>query len=408
MESNTSVIYDYTESPAIRQMCPELTKLEYIKGVSRYDVKLNELLSKFLKTSKIKHKFEPINDTIMKHICYYNKTRKQINTICCDRFCKGKEYQELSFKYNDKVEKYKICKDMPVLVTQNLKEHDMFTMMEYKITDINDNKFLINDIWFDQGLFTSSFLPSYCNTVYKYQGSNINQPYAIHDTERMCKKQLYTSLSRATNIEYIHLDNTRLNSRYKTRPGPDMEIINNHFNSNYRNGKIYEIKFDNGYVYIGQTCDSLKNRLLWHLSNTKSQVYKFKHNKPSISLIINAPCSDKKSLEKVEARYIHEHSIKYSDKLINKRMNPIKKRKEVKYIAQMENEKELNDRIALLENKIKIKENETKQYFYFDTMIKNKRYQNTSRFVAISKENAYNNINKAKNELIQRLTIDLD
>ena len=202
VENNTSVIYDYTKSSAIRQMCPELIQLEYIKGVSRYDDKMNELLTHFLKTDKIKHKFKAINDTIMKHICYLNKTRKQINTMCCDQFSEGNEYHELEFKYNDKIEKYKICKDMPVLATQNLKEHGIYNMMEFQIMNIDNSKFLINNIWFNKEEFISSFIPGFCNTVYKFQGSNIDQKYAIHDTERMCKKQLYTALSRtrALNI----------------------------------------------------------------------------------------------------------------------------------------------------------------------------------------------------------------
>ena len=365
---------------------------------------MNDLLSSFLKNGKIKHKFK----AIMKHICYFNKTRKRVNTICCDQFSRGKEYHELDFKYNDKIETYKICKDMPILATQNLKDHGIFNMMEFKIMDIDDNKFLINDFWFDKEVFTSSFIPSYCNTIYKYQGCSIDQKYAIHDTERMCKKQLYTALSRTTKLEYIHLDNSKLNRVYKTRPGPSIEIINSRFNSIYKNGKIYKITFDNDNVYVGQTCESLETRLKWHLSNKNSQIYKFRKNKPVISLITNAPSFDKKTLEMVESKYIHEFSSIYGDKLLNKRMNPIKKRKDIKYSVNLETEKELRERISSLKNKIKIIDDVKNQYLYYETRINNTRHRFKSRYSTKPKEDAIKSINESKKELIKKLTIDLD
>ena len=59
-------------------------------------------------------------------------------------------------------------------------------------------------------------------------------------------------------------------------------------------------------------------RLRWHLSNKNSQVFKHKNNKPKIELIIEAPCNDKKSLEKVENEYISE----YGKRVLNITCNP--------------------------------------------------------------------------------------
>ena len=204
------------------------------------------------------------------------------------------------------------------------------------------------------------------------------------------------------------MDNTRLNRRYKTRPGPDMEIINSRFNSNYRNGKIYKITFDNDNVYVGQTCESLDTRLKWHLSNKTSQVYKLRNNKPVISLITNAPSFDKKSLEIVETKYIHEFSSIYGDKLLNKRMNPIKKRKEIKYFVNLETEEALRERISSLENKIKIIDDDKNQCLYYETRINNTRHRSKARYLTKPKEDAMKIINNSKKELIKKLTIGLD
>lgn len=56
-------------------------------------------------------------------------------------------------------------------------------------------------------------------------------------------KELYTALSRTTKLEYIHFDDSKLNSIYVTRKQPKLVILNTHFNSGYQNGKIYEITF---------------------------------------------------------------------------------------------------------------------------------------------------------------------
>ena len=94
---------------------------------------------------------------------------------------------------------------MPALATQNLKDRRIFNTMEFIIEGIKDNQFKTNNEWFDKKEVSENFIPSFCITVYKYQGADINEPYNIHDVNRMDKKQLYTALSRTTKFEYIHV-----------------------------------------------------------------------------------------------------------------------------------------------------------------------------------------------------------
>ena len=116
----------------------------------------------------------------------------------------------------------------------------------------------------------------------------------------MCKKQLYTALSRTTKLEYIHLNNKELNRRYIERKQPRLELTNSKFNSLYKNGKIYKVTFSDNRIYVGSTCEELKTRFKWHMKNPKSQVYKYRRRHPKIELIIDAPCKDKKCLEKLK------------------------------------------------------------------------------------------------------------
>ena len=135
----------------------------------------------------------------------------------------------------------------------------------------------------------------------------INIIIFTHDVHKMDIKELYTALSRTTKLEYIHLDDSKLNSIYVTRKQPKLVILNTYFNSDYQNGKIYEIGFElNSNHYVGSTCQELNERLSEHCNNPKSVIYKYRNDKPVIKININAPCKDKKTLEKIENAYIYE------------------------------------------------------------------------------------------------------
>ena len=135
-----------------------------------------------------------------------------------------------------------------------------------------NDKFKVHNQWFDRNEFSEYFIPSFCVTVYKYQGCDINEHYNIHDVNRMDKKQLYTALSRTTKFEYTHINNRELNNKYFNRKTPVLELTNTKINSLYCNGKIYKVTFSDNKIYIGSTCEDLSTRLTWHLTNKNSQV----------------------------------------------------------------------------------------------------------------------------------------
>ena len=222
---------------------------------------------------------------------------------------------------------------MPILATQNVKDKKIFNTMVFKIEKIKGNKFMVNNEWYEEKEFSETFIPAFCVTVYKYQGADIDQQHNIFDVNMMDKKQLYTALSRTTKLKYIHINNKKLNNKYFNRRQPIVEIVNSQFNS-FKNGKIYKVTFDSDFIYIGSTCENLETRLKWHLSNTKSQLFKHKDKNPKIELIINAPSNDKKTLEKVENGYIQEYAEKYDKLLLNIKSNPNNKIKKERIQCQ--------------------------------------------------------------------------
>ena len=396
VEPGSQIHYDYLESKTIREMCPKVETLKYIERSCRYDKQTHEMLKTFLKHGKISTYFQPIDQKLCKNICYLNSTRIKVNTQSCDQFTKDKRYETIEFKYDNKKENYKVCQNIPVLATINIKNKLIFNTMEFMIEEIKGNKFKVNNEWFDKKEFSESFIPSFCVTVYKYQGADFDEPYNIHDVNRMDKKQLYTALSRTTKLEYIHLNNKEINIKYFNRRKPKLEIINSKFNSLYKNGKIYKVTFGNEMVYVGSTCEELKTRLKWHLSNKKSQVFKHKDKNPKIELIIDAPSNDKKSLEKVENGYIHEYAEKYGKHLINIKSNPNIKSKKIEYKVNIENKKQLEERIAKLESKLTIKNDTKNKYWFIDSIIDGKRFKTMARYGKTPKNEALTKINKKK------------
>ena len=336
VEGGIQIHYNYLDSRTMEQVCPKRKTLQYIEGKNRYDKKTQEILYKFLKYGKLSFHLPHVDRKYYKNIFYLNKTRIEVNTTCCDKFVEGKQYETVKFKYNGGTEQYKVCIGMIVFATTNIKDKEIYNTMEFKIegirATIDENEehikqFMIERSWFDLNEFAKSFIPGFCVTVYKYQGGEIDEPYNIYDVNGMDKKQLYTALSRTTKLEYIHLNNKEVNNKYLERRQPILELTNAKFNSLYRNGKIYRVRFDDGKIYIGSTCENLKLRLAWHLTNPGSQVYKNKNKNPKIELIVNAPSYDKKNLEKAENEHISENADIYGDKLINKKNNPNMKQK---------------------------------------------------------------------------------
>ena len=217
-------------------MCPKRIPMKFIKGSARYDDETRIMLNNFLKYKNLRHKFQPIGQ-YYKNICWLNETRRAVTKDCCERYVKNKRSCEINFKYKAQIEKYKVCIGMPLIAAQNMKKRDMFNMMEFTLDnitggrvyfdfghsdddeddksyvdnfhDIKQLRFVVNQEDFDYNEFRESFLPNFCNTVYKYQGGKIDEHYNIWDTHKMDVKEMYTSLSRTTKLEYIHLNNKK-------------------------------------------------------------------------------------------------------------------------------------------------------------------------------------------------------
>ena len=166
VEDGSQTHHDYFASLPISEMCPRRVEMKYKEGCVRFDEQTRDVLTKFLGTGKVTGKFAP-RGHYYKNICYLNKTSQKVTRECCDRFDEDKESYEVDFLYNSKRQRYSVCVAMPLLVTQNLKNENLFNMMEFKIGHITEDgsMFTIGGHTFDYSKFSQCFIPAFCCTV---------------------------------------------------------------------------------------------------------------------------------------------------------------------------------------------------------------------------------------------------
>ena len=187
------IFYDYFTSIPITEMCPRRVEMKYIEEYARYDPQTRSLLTEFLENGCIKHQFKTPIDSYH-NICYTNKTRWRITQENLSPHSPNLDYVEIAFKYKGPKERYRIATNMPMLVTKNMRNKGMYNnMQQYNIGKIQENdegdlEVILNGQTFSHSEFRESFIPAFCVTVYKYQGSTITEPYNIYDADKMDKK----------------------------------------------------------------------------------------------------------------------------------------------------------------------------------------------------------------------------
>lgn len=394
------VSYDYLKSPAMLEMCPNMTSLNYIKDSARYDEKTRDMLLYFLENSKINETFNEVAPSTI-NLCYLNKTRIKVNQLCANWYMsRNKVKQHVEVKFNSK-ETYKLCNGMPVMCTDNIKKQNMMNSEQYTIQEIDSDKVLIkeNNVVFPLKEFKEKFILAFCVTVHKYQGGEINTHYNIFDVGIMDKKILYTALSRTKKIDYIHLYNKELRQKYRIRMNTNHKVTG-HYQNEYKDGKIYKIEFANGLIYIGCTINSTEERLKEHLFDTNSVVYKNKQYKPTISLVCNYPCHSKEELESCETFYINKYAKLYKDKVLNKRMNDEKKPKKiVSFKCNIMSNEDFNNKIV---KKFVIKDNVKDRSFEIQYREGGERVKIKKRYNKCCKDEARDYMQVKQQELIDK------
>ena len=172
-----------------------------------------------------------------KNICYTNFCRKEVNKLCMDKYLKKMKIKSLLVKANCNCQ-FKNCKclsqdirlydKLPLIGYKNCKEHNVYNSVDYTVVKWDkDNVKILNN--FDgttnimqTNQITNFFLPAYCITTHKAQGSTIKGNYSILEWEKMDQTLKYVALSRGerkSNISIVREEQfSTENVREKMKP----------------------------------------------------------------------------------------------------------------------------------------------------------------------------------------------
>ena len=82
---------------------------------------------------------------------------------------------------------------------------DTFTIKKIKPSLVLKNTLNDESITITADIFRCHFYVNFCSTIYKSQGSKIDQPYTIHQWNSLSTEAKYTAISRTTAYEYVNV-----------------------------------------------------------------------------------------------------------------------------------------------------------------------------------------------------------
>ena len=208
-----SIHTDYANSPCLFELADynklELTKYrranDTLYNLVKFDNIPNVKPSDFIVTDQYKHNI---------NLCFTNKKRIEINYIKMKELYNKKGRQRGlkldGLPYDDRSQAVILYKSTPIISKVNNDELGLINNQRYIITDIGlvnitveDN--LKNVITIKVSDFQKYFLVAYATTTHSSQGMTINEPYTIHEWDRMDQRLRYVALSRSTALENIHV-----------------------------------------------------------------------------------------------------------------------------------------------------------------------------------------------------------
>ena len=204
--------YDYTRCNAFLEMIGgNIITLDYVADKCRQDSKLIKCIIYLLENGKLhpmlKKKEYNINANI--HITKFNSaddTINNINSAIIDEILKVKS-KNRKIKY---INNNPYFTDMRLVcnvtnLEETLYRSELYQIVKFEKEDIcmiseTGNKIKVK---FDN---IGWFSPAYGMTVYRYQGSSIDEPFNIMNIEQMSLREIYTAISRARNYDDLNLD----------------------------------------------------------------------------------------------------------------------------------------------------------------------------------------------------------
>jgi hypothetical protein len=207
---------NYVDCPSFQYLVDyNSCTLQYKEGTSRYDRNLFDVLVFLLDTGKLHPSLhhKRLNDDIHMSMCLTgltvgSATRTRINA-------------EQRKKWTTESQT-----GMPVASTNNLKTLKIMNGQRFRIQSVTkqfvilkdeENKYQVPPADFSKkGNFTDGF----CDSVFRYQGRTVREPYNIYDVKRMSLQDFYVVLSRFTTVDHIFFEARGLEDHVFVRQTP--------------------------------------------------------------------------------------------------------------------------------------------------------------------------------------------
>jgi hypothetical protein len=313
---------DYLTSPLFQSLVDyNMCVLPYIEGSSRYDKQLYDILRYLLETGKL-------HPSLLKH-----ELRQDIHYSMCLTGPKHGSRTRNRINRQESAEKPMTTTGMPISSKCNLKKLKIANghrMTFHCIEDDGKHVLLKRDdkvfkVPMADFMTRGNFDYGFCDSVFRYQGHTIREPYNIYDVDRMSLQDIYTALSRFTTADHIFLDS--LVDRVFARKEPDtttqrVKIEKLVF-------RIYRITAkdtaaDNYHEYIGYTSKSLQERFKEHLDEPTSVAMRewLPKSEKQIALIEELSYLSLSQVLRLEAKYIAAVSPDRSMNTQHKKQEP--------------------------------------------------------------------------------------
>jgi len=317
-ESNSmGIVFDYDKSEAFIDMTDQnMINITYNPDVGRYDDDLYQEVLKLDNNIVPNIQLFKGQKDVKRFLAKTNRTVDTVNKLIMDKKNSGDLFTLPKDKPNTKCKltEMKLETGDVLLPSKSFKSLEIYKnqICTYKCKSDNDVTITLNDIDHIIPLrdFCNNFVPAFCMTIDKSQGSGIDEKYAILEANKLKKNDFNTAITRSTKYSNVYIDRKPMTVK-QYQYTDYVQLVPKKIGVH---GIIYKISREgDDKVFIGQTNKSIDEQLQYHLQSKKNDLFHNaikNSNKDSwkIEAIEDDLFENNQQLCELEKHYINQHA----------------------------------------------------------------------------------------------------